>query len=259
MDAEEYVLILLHLLQIWINVVKLTQAARKRRRIRRRWWVKPHLLSDIRINFGAHMKLCTYFRTSDHDEFFKMTRMSVHQFDHLHDLLKPKLLKRSRREPLPTELRVAVTLRLVFGLGYLTIIAGLMAQNGINYSTIIFFSYLSHGDSVTTTSWHFRIGKTTLYSIIPEVCNAIWEVLQPTYLTHPQEEEGWFKIADDFCNIWNFPNCIGAIDGKHCRIKSPPNTGSAFHNYKDYFSLVLMGIVDAHYRFIWVDIGDYGM
>lgn len=98
-----------------------------------------------------------------------------------------------------------------------------------------------------------------MYSIIPEVCNAIWEVLQPTYLTCPEEEEKWLKIADDFYNIWNFPNCIGAIDGKHCRIKAPPHTGSAFHNYKGYFSLVLMAAVDAHYRFIWVDIGDYGM
>lgn len=34
--------------------------------------------------------------------------------------------------------------------------------------------------------------------------------------------------------------------------------GSAFHNYKGYFSLVLMAIADVHYRFVWVDIGDYG-
>jgi len=34
---------------------------------------------------------------------------------------------------------------------------------------------------------------------------------------------------------------------------------AAFHNYKNYFSLVLMVIVDArHYRFVWIDDGDYG-
>ncbi|XP_025266722.1 protein ALP1-like [Camponotus floridanus] len=58
--------------------------------------------------------------------------------------------------------------------------------------------------------------------------------------------------------MWDFPNYIGAIDGKHCRIQAPPNSHSAFHNYKGFFSLILMAIVDAHYRFIWVDIGDYG-
>ena len=38
---------------------------------------------------------------NNHEEFFKLTRMSVEQFDNLNRLLKPKLKKRSRREPLP--------------------------------------------------------------------------------------------------------------------------------------------------------------
>lgn len=83
-------------------------------------------------------------------------------------------------------------------------------------------------------------------------------MLQPTYLRCPQEEAEWIKIADEYNNMWNFPNCIGAIDGKHCRIQAPSNSHSTFHNYKGYFSLILMAIVDARYRFIWVDIGDYG-
>lgn len=47
-----------------------------------------------------------YFQTNDHKEFYN-SRMSVQQFNYLHDLLKPMLKKRSRREPLPTEVRVA--------------------------------------------------------------------------------------------------------------------------------------------------------
>ncbi|KYN09434.1 hypothetical protein ALC57_18453 [Trachymyrmex cornetzi] len=103
----------------------------------------------------------------------------------------------------------------------------------------------------------FRIEKLTVYNIIPEVCNIIWEVLQPIYLRCPQKEDEWIKIANDFYNIWNFPNCIGAIDGKHCRIQAPPN--SAFHNYKGHFSLILMAIVDGCYRFVWIDVGDYAI
>lgn len=101
----------------------------------------------------------------------------------------------------------------------------------------------------------FRIGKSTLYAIIPEVCKAIWDVLQSQYLKCPQSEDEWLSIADEYYNIWNFPNCIGAIDGKHCHIQAPPYSGSAFHNYKGFFSVA---IVDANYSFIWVDIGDYG-
>jgi len=127
------------------------------------------------------------------------------------------------------------------------------------YNFQIIFSFLAHGDSVATTSLFFRIGKSTLYQIIPEVCNAIWKILQPICLRCPQEENEWIRIAEEFNTIWNFPNCIGAIDGKHCRIQAPPNSGSAFHNYKSHFSLILMAIADARYRFIWVDIGDYGI
>lgn len=64
--------------------------------------------------------------------------------------------------------------------------------------------------------------------------------------------------AKEFWEEWNFPNCIGAIDGKHVRIVCPAKSGSLFYNYKEYFSIVLLAIVDAKYKFLAVDIGSYG-
>ena len=66
------------------------------------------------------------------------------------------------------------------------------------------------------------------------------------------------SIARDFEHRWNFPNCLGAIDGKHVVIVKPGKTGSTFMNYKHTFSIVLMAVVDSNYRFRYVNVGAQG-
>jgi len=72
------------------------------------------------------------------------------------------------------------------------------------------------------------------------------------------KKNDWIKIAEIYQKKADFPHCLGAIDGKHIRIRKPNNTGSEYFNYKNYFSIVLMAVVDANYKFLVVDIGAYG-
>lgn len=77
-------------------------------------------------------------------------------------------------------------------------------------------------------------------------------------LMQPPTENEFKNIELGFWQKWNIPNCVGAIDGKHVRVRAPKNSGSLFFNYKDFFSIVLLAVVDANYKFVVVDVGAYG-
>ena len=74
----------------------------------------------------------------------------------------------------------------------------------------------------------------------------------------PKTEDEWKTIAFQFNTKWQFPNCIGALDGKHVLVQPPANSGSYYFNYKHSFSIVLMALVDADYKFIYIDVGCNG-
>lgn len=81
--------------------------------------------------------------------------------------------------------------------------------------------------------------------------------LQPTYMPVPSRQI-WEASVNMFHERWQFPNCIGSIDGKHVTIKCPPNSGSNYFCYLKKFSIVLLAIVGPDYKFLGVDIGGYG-
>lgn len=74
----------------------------------------------------------------------------------------------------------------------------------------------------------------------------------------PNSPEEWLQVAEGYEKIWQFSHCIGAIDGKHIVIQAPPASGSEFYNYKGFFSIVLMAVVDANYKIIYINIGCQG-
>ncbi|XP_071640840.1 uncharacterized protein [Temnothorax longispinosus] len=163
---------------------------RKRHCRRRRVWVRP--INTRRRQQGAFYNLFQEMKT-DPQMFHKYTRMTLPTFQHLMDIVNPSLMKRSPRA-LEPEQRVAVTLRFLIG------------------------------DKVPEVAFAYRVGLSTVHKIIKETCDVFGRLLGPIYLRAPSREE-YLQIAEGFWTLWNFPHCLGAIDGKHVDAQCPPNSG----------------------------------
>ncbi|KAK3918900.1 Putative nuclease [Frankliniella fusca] len=50
--------------------------------------------------------------------------------------------------------------------------------------------------------------------------------------------------------MWQFPNCVGALDGQHCVFQKFRTRGSEFYNYKGSHSVVLLALCDAKHSTI---------
>lgn len=172
------------------------------------------------------------WRTYSAARFKKTFRVSRETFAFILSRIRPVLERKSIvEEPIPPELRLAVCL---YRLG-----------RGSYYYTIAELTGL---------------GVSTVCTITEEVCAAIvehlWKESVDKFMPH-SEEEFKNKIID-MEEMWQFPCCWAALDGCHIPIKCPPGGPESckeYHNFKNFYSVVLMAMVDSHYRFIWGSCG----
>ena len=202
---------------------------RKRNKYKKRFWVRK--LFQHRKTHGEFHNLVKELKLHDHELFFKQFRMDPCQMEEVLSWVAPKIYKRETRADVigPAE-RFCVTMR-----------------------------YLATGDAFSTISMSYRIGETTISKIVRETTNAIWEVMmEKDFLRVPMNSQEWQQISNGFEKRWNFPNCLGCIDGKHVIMQAPAKSGSLFFNYKKTFSIVLLAVCNGNYRFTMVDIGEAG-
>ena len=51
---------------------------------------------------------------------------------------------------------------------------------------------------------------------------------------------------------------MGPLDEKYITMKKPMKYRTEYYNYKGFFSLVLLAVAGAEYRFLWVDVRSSG-
>ncbi|XP_051164962.1 uncharacterized protein LOC127283891 [Leptopilina boulardi] len=123
---------------------------------------------------------------------------------------------------------------------------------------IVTLRYLATGESFTSLSRQFRMGIKTIQIFIPETLKALWTTLQPEVLVLPTTPDAWMTLINNFNEKWQFPNCYGAMDGKHVLMQGQPGTGSDYYNYKNFHSIVLLAMCNADYVFTMVDVRGKG-
>ena len=157
--------------------------------------------------------------------------MTPNRFEPLFTLVGHRIEKRTTRirKPIFEPRRIALTLR-----------------------------YLATGESQKPLSPSYRIGKSTVCQIVSETALAIYNSLKDPYIKIPSSKEEWFNISAGFEDTWNFPHCIGAVDGKHIRKECPEMIGTCYYNYKGFYNIVLLEICDSNYCFTLSDLGHYG-
>ncbi|KAJ8868216.1 hypothetical protein PR048_032025 [Dryococelus australis] len=136
----------------------------------------------------------------------------------------------------------------------------------VNEKLAVTLGFLAAGDSYTNLSYLFKISKATISLFVPEVCDALTDLLKENIelvsiricFHVPLTKEEWLNRPNQYYRLWNFLHCIGSMEGKHVSLQRPIHTRSYHFNYKVFFSTVLVAFVDANYSFTYVSVGCQG-
>ncbi|TDH01504.1 hypothetical protein EPR50_G00181260 [Perca flavescens] len=204
-----------------LGLLLVEKERRRRRKIRRNRTKRAKSWISQRQAQGALPNLCRELELDEPYDFKNFARLFPAQFHMLEELVTPNIQRCStnNRDCVSVGERLTVTLR-----------------------------FLATGESFKTLSFLFRMGVSTIRQIVPETCHAIYQVLREKYLKCPDTAHDWQQVSSGFMSQWNFPNCLGALDGKHVNIRPPPVTGSIYY----------VALVDSSYRFLYVDVGCNG-
>ncbi|CAF4435731.1 unnamed protein product [Didymodactylos carnosus] len=86
----------------------------------------------------------------------------------------------------------------------------------------------------------FGIDKSTVLELLYDFVNVINDVILPQAIQYPTSLTGTTEMINGFWQNWNYPQCIGVVDGCHIPIYPPSEYASDYYNYKGWSSIILL-------------------
>lgn len=203
----------------------------RRKYSKKKFWVAPWLRGCRRDHYGQYSSLMTELRLGDEATYRTYLRMPPEMFEELLTRVGPRITR------MDTKYRRAI-------------------EPGVKLTATL--RHLASGIDYPSLSYDFRVSRHTVAAFLPLVCQAIVDEYKDEVIACPSTAAEWKAIADDFERRWNVPHAIGALDGKHVSIRKPIRSGSLYYNYKKFCSIILLALVDANYKFLWIDVGGFG-
>lgn len=115
---------------------------------------------------------------------------------------------------------------------------------------LIALTVLKSNADFSTVADLFGVGKSTVGHILFDFCSAVVEELSGEFICFPKIKPEIERLVQGFWHRWQFPGSFGAIDGSHIPIKAPTPNAVDYYNYKNFYSIVLMAVVDFKYKFL---------
>ncbi|KAL1481870.1 hypothetical protein MTO96_050373 [Rhipicephalus appendiculatus] len=103
----------------------------------------------------------------------------------------------------------------------------------------------------------FGAGRSTVNLVFREFCATVVRRLESRYLKFPREREVAEHIRR-FTAVTGFPQGMGALDWCHIEVSPPKENATDYSDYKGWYSVILLAVVDHTYKFLYTNVGSPG-
>ncbi|KAL3194663.1 hypothetical protein MRX96_046009 [Rhipicephalus microplus] len=103
----------------------------------------------------------------------------------------------------------------------------------------------------------FGVERSTVNTLYRQFCEAVVAVLEHKWIKMVIAEE-MARHIQKFEAVTGFHQGVGALDGCHFPISPPKEHATDYYNYKGWYSIILLALVDHRYRFRYINVGAPG-